>query len=170
MAQYVNDTKAGKSISAYIILDKKGKLVGKILASFTDTSLGGRCLVNVFDWTPEAEADYETNKRTFQQATRNGCGYDKFTSALDGLTFGPYVLSDHCSSDPATKAKIDKLMADYNLAMDREQDTVNWNDRAKKIGVSFANWSRECNRWTSLYKESGIKYLEAMGYQVVQAI
>ena len=73
MTKYVTDTKAGKSLSAYVILNKKGQHVATVRAHFSD---GGTCLVNV-----------HCDKDGFQRATAGGYGYDKFTAALSGLDY-----------------------------------------------------------------------------------
>lgn len=89
MVKYVSDTKAGKSVSAYVILNKKGEHVATVKAHFSD---GGTCLVNVHD-----------DKAGFQSATARGYGYDKFTSALSGMTIDGHTMTNHCATSGAPK-------------------------------------------------------------------
>lgn len=81
MTNYVSDKAAVKSVSAYVILSPKGKHVATVKAHWGDST----CLVNVHD-----------DLAGFQYARASGGGYDKFTSALSGLTIDGHKMSDHC--------------------------------------------------------------------------
>lgn len=197
--KYVTETKAGKSISAYVILNKSGKQVATVRAHFSD---GGTCLVNVWDnATPE-----------MQHATASGYGYDKFTSALSGMTIDGHSLSNHSSRDGApkppkgrvtfprdykprkgyslanfahvSKATGGRLYIDHwrDLACDAmgvarpesaHMDLTDWEVIQEKAFQLESEWkvSDDCESgYTDCYKESGLKYLEAIGYRVMKAI
>lgn len=140
--KYVSDTAAAKSISAYVILNKKGELVAKVQAHFSD---GGTCTVNVFDW----------HGKGFQRATASGYGYDKFAAALSGLEIDGVKIVDHGNS-AKQEYKCDKT----------------GRPRGKKLppDVSGANYSSETKDFTSWYIEPGLRRLEKRGYTVIQAI
>jgi hypothetical protein len=163
-AKQVRETKAGKSISAYVILRKNGTEVATVQAHFSD---GGNCLVNVWnfgDGNPQAQDG-------LQRGTAGGYGYDKFTAALSGLKIDGHELTNHCDG----RKKMPK---------------GGWKRDAKPPkGWSFANCSRftadgepvshesqdkegDTAYWayTSCYRESGLDYLKALGYRVIQAI
>jgi hypothetical protein len=157
--KYVQDTAAGKSISAYIVL-KNGKEVATIRAQFSN---GGTCLVNVFsmDGTP------------FQHGKASGYGYDKFTAAISGLTVDGITLSDHCGRDEKTE----KLLKAYRKACEKIGEVQyggdfqkSWNKKAAKLGATFANWNRDNSGYSSLHIASGLDRLKMLGYQVIQAI
>ncbi len=148
--KYVTDTKAGKSVSAYVIL-KKGKHIATVRASFSD---GGTCLVNVHD-----------DKAGFQHGTAGGYGYDKFTAALRGLSIDGVEMNDHCGRN----GRSERMLKAYTAAP-APIDQKAWDDKAKKIGARFANWQQEAGRYSSLHLESGLDKLKALGYTVLQAI
>ncbi len=160
MTNYVTDTAAGKSISAYVIL-KNGKEVATVRASYSN---GGTCLVNIFhmDGTP------------FQYKRARGYGYDKFTAALSGLTIAGIELSDHCGRDENTE----KLLKAYRKACEKLGGEVqyagdfqkSWNKKAAKFGASFANWNRDNTGFSSLHIASGLDRLRMAGFTVIQAI
>jgi len=69
-SKYVRETKAARSISAYVVL-KDGEHVATINGYHTE----GACVVNVFDFKGKG----------FQYGRATGYGYDKENAALDGL-------------------------------------------------------------------------------------
>lgn len=195
--KYVCDTKAGKSISAYIVLNKKGEHVATVKAHFSD---GGTCLVNVHD-----------NKAGFQSATASGYGYDKLTSALSGLTIDGHALTNHCARDGAPKppkgrktfprdAKPRKgyQFANYTAFSRETGRTIFRNDWIEKayvaLGIADATDEEKSARWDDVaamahdletawrksddceagysdcYRLSGLDYLKAIGYRVLQAV
>lgn len=149
----VRETNAGKSISAYVILNRKGEHVATVQAHFADS---GRVTVDIWHTAHDEEKPWTS----LQQGSAGGYGYDKFTAALSGLIVDGHKLTDHCG-ESATPPKGRKT----------------WPQGAKPPqGFSFANWinaDRSENGeegWTSCYRLEGLRYLEAIGYRVIQAI
>lgn len=199
VTKYVADTKAGKSISAYVILNKKGDQVAIVRAHFSD---GGTCTVNVFDNASDG----------IQHATASGYGYDKFGHALSGLSIDGHKMSDHCSRDGAPKPPKGRVSfpADYNprkgyklanygsfsRATGNAVHNYTFRDRAEKESgfsdIPRTAWtddqwaqvselaeklekewrdSDDCEKgYSDCYRESGLEYLKALGYRVIQAI
>lgn len=195
-SNYVTDTAAGKSISAYIVLNKKGVHVATVRASWSNS---GNCLVNVHD-----------DKDGFQSAKRGGGGYDKFASALSGMTIDGHVMNDHCGMSlslpkgknlfpsgfkvpkgyhlanywersRATGKRLNKFdfedTARKNLGFDNSGaenlDETRYDQFALEREKLFQAWrdSDDCERgYSSCFRESGLKFLEAIGYRVIQAI
>ena len=144
MTSRVYDTAAGRKISAYVILNKKGECVATVQAHYGDA-----VLVNVMD-----------NKSGFQSQRASGCGYDMFTSALAGMTIDGHELTDHCGTTGAPKPP-------------RGRKTWPRDAKCKR-GYSFANFVSATDTtpsgWGSCYRLEGLKYLEAFGYKVHKAI
>lgn len=199
MTKYVSDTSAAKSVSAYIILNRKGEHVATVKAYFGN---GGSCLVNVHD-----------DKAGFQYARASGYGYDKFTAALRGLTIDGHKLTDHCgeSINPPRgkpcfldgyKPRKGFQLANYgqwertDSGQWERRDSYHWRDMAvaqwrADTGAEESDWPSDDYDWRkiaadlvreaesagklisgygSCFRESGLKYLEAIGYRVIQAI
>jgi hypothetical protein len=158
MAKYVTDTAAGKSVSAYIVLNKQHKQVATVRAHFGNS---GNCFVNIFD-----------NTIGFQYGSASGYGYDKFTAALSGLVIDGIELHDHCGHD----SKTHKLLKAYHRATETKpfayagDEHKAWLKKAEKLGASFANWDTKANRYMSLHIASGLDRLKMAGYTVIQAI
>ena len=135
----VRETAAGSSIRAIVIMRGK-RHVATVQAHY------GNSRVSVDVW--------HTDGTPLQQASASGYGYDKFTSALSGLTIDGHTITDHCGArkKPPRGAKV-------------------WPSDAKAPrGYRFANWSAELGGYRDCYRESGLKYLEAIGYTVIDAI
>lgn len=159
MSKYVQDTKAAQSLSAFIILNKKGKVVAKVQAYYADS---GGVLINVFDYT---------GKHEFQYGKASGYGYDKFTSALSGLIIDGHTMADHCGRVPECESKSAKLQKAYILDNRHYQECFKeYEEKAAKIGAKFASWSSEKGKFTSLHFVGGLNRLELLGYTVLQAI
>lgn len=199
MGKYVSETKAGKSVSAWLILNRKGEYVAKVLAHYSDS---GVCLVNVFDKTAG-----------FQHATAGGYGYDKFHSALSGMSIDGHRMTDHCSRDNAPKKPkgcklyprefkapkgyslvnytrvsrstgncfyryhwIDKAKAELGFTKDNlenNNDAGIWESIRQKAFDLEITWqaSDDCETgFSDCYRESGLSYLESIGYRVYQLI
>lgn len=134
----VRETKSGKEIAAWIILNKKNQHVATVQAYY-----GNRVQVDVWHMTGDTK---------LQQGSASGYGYDKFTAALSGLIIDGHKMTDHCG------ARIDN------------KEGV-WPYEAKpKKGYHFANYSQEKGGYTSCYRLSGLDYLKAFDYKVIQAI
>lgn len=199
MSKFVSDTAAGKSLSAYVILNPKGQHVATVKAHFSNA---GVCLVNV-----------HCTRDGFQYARASGYGYDKFTAALSGLTIDGHKMSDHCSKDGAPKPPRGRVtfpsghkprkgyaLANYasvSRKTGRAVHSYHWIDEAKAaLGYSpalleksddAAVWDAICERaaelekawrasddceqgYTSCYRLSGLDYLKDLGYRVIQAV
>jgi hypothetical protein len=86
------------NVSAYIVLDKAGEHVGTIRFSYPRDGMGKlQCLAA--DWVAErprkadGEADF-TNWTPWQYGWASGCGYDKRTAAIGGMTIGTVTFAD----------------------------------------------------------------------------
>lgn len=147
----VRETQVGKSIKAYVILNRKGEYVAKVQAHFADS---GRVTVDVWD-----------ANRPLQQGSASGYGYDKFSAALSGLTIDGHTMSDHCgvAKNPPRGRKtfpVDaKAPKGYTFANFVSAE------RAKDYGAKEGE-----EGWLSCYRLEGFRYLEALGYRVIQAI
>lgn len=175
--KYVSETNAGKSISAFIVLDKTGKQVAKIQVFY-----GSTVLVNV--WAQQLDGLWGN----IQIGRAGGYGYDKFTAALSGMEIMGIKLNDHCGQDNKTKA----ILKNYIKAVKEGKPTEKYMLQAKKIGAHFANYStyfkvdgkyienynfegdKETTEKTmfynSLYYSSGLDRLRDLGFTVLQAI
>jgi len=162
--KYVGDTKAGKSIQAWIILDKRGREIACVRSHYSD---GGACLVNVFNY---GETNKSAKTKGFQSATAGGYGYDKFTAALSRMEIDGIKLGNHCeySKKPPANGvwpKDFKAPKGWHLANYRESETVEADGGYKRVPLP----PEKCG-YTSLYRADGLKYLEAIGYRVLKAI
>lgn len=144
----VRETKAGLSISAYVVL-KKGKPVATVNAHFSNA---GTCTVDV--WAIGHE---------LQQGKAGGYGYDKFASALSGMVIDGVTLTDHCGKD----SKSQRILKNYLKGTINQEQA---DKLAKKAGARFANHSKETGKYSSLHILAGLDRLELMGYTVITAI
>ena len=162
MVKLVSETKAGKSISAYVIMQGYCQ-VATVRAHFGDT---GRVLVNVWQDNDacmrcaeatgmEVDPREACERFAFQHASASGHGYDKFTAALAGLWIDGHQLSDHCAVEMVPASA----------------DTGVWPaGYTAPIGYTLANWSGERAGWLNCYRLPSLDYLKDRGYAVVQAI
>lgn len=102
------------------------------------------------------------DSRTCTGGYASGYGYDKFTAALSGLTIDGRKLTDHCGQDDYSKALLKRAK---RLSYDECRALLS---KGKARGYQFANWTSE--GWGSCYKLSGLDYLRALGYVVIQAL
>jgi hypothetical protein len=158
MTKYVRDTAAGKSISAYVIL-RDGIEVATVNVHYGNS----RVLVNIFQSDQAAKAcaaalneksHVAPSKYVFQKGAAGGYGYDKYTAAISGCIIDGHKITNHC---------------DERLALPRGRQAFGPRFKAP-AGYHVANWSQRLNGWTDCYREPGLKYLEAIGYTVIQAI
>lgn len=213
MAIQARETSAGKSISAWVILNKKGVHVATVNAHYGN---GGRVSVDVWNIgtaavgnsfaiarangrisdadlakrigkapdyykTEESRVDWAAyDAMGMQQSAAGGYGYDKFAAALSGLIIDGHTMADHCGQVPEAEKARAALMRQYckfhdysgerARAAEKGWDRAYWDNRAARIGTSFANYSSEKGRFDSLHFTSGLERLRALGYKVIQAI
>lgn len=148
----VRETAAGKAISAYIVLRADGTHVATVQAFH-----GGSCQVDVWNFGPDnPTAAKRDAARDFgpQQYRAGGYGYDKFAAALAGVEIDGHHLTDHCGG-----------------SLKPPEGATGWpRDATAPAGYHFANWNRDRDEWGDCYRHAGLKYLEALGYRVIQAI
>lgn len=217
--QQVRETSAGKAISAYVILNRKGDKVAIVQAFhgnattvniWQDSESAKRCHAAALKggYKLPAPSRYDETGFQFQEARASGYGYDKFTSSLGGLWIDGLRLADHCGEtlkrpkrgywlksdkiprgfctanygtfETATGARVDSFhWRDVALAAWRAENTgqepegeawqlVEYNARRLAAEAESAGVTQE--GYSSCYKESGLKYLEAFGYRVINAI
>lgn len=184
MAKQVRETTAGGAISAYVVLNKKGQHVATVNAHFGN---GGRVSVDVWNIGEAVGRCYQTAAKLgklsrasidggqdsawslfgLQQSSASGYGYDKFAAALAGLIIDGHTLANHCGQVPEAEKARAALLKRYAKA-DNIGDGRAWDEKAKRIGARFANWRD--GRYQSLHFETGLRRLETLGYQVIQAI
>lgn len=197
MSKYVRDTKAGKSISAYVILNKKGQKVATVQAHYSDS---GAVLVNVWD----------DQTGGVQSARADGYGYDKFTAALSGMVIDGHTMSNHCGSGGVPKMPKGRNTYPQDFKTKPGYSFANWVSVSRETGrkvygsdfteralavlgrearpdMSESDWkavtskaqelesewraSDDCETgWGSCFRKSGFDYLKALGYRVIQAI
>jgi hypothetical protein len=148
---YVRETKAGKSIGAYVVLRADGTEVATVQIHFAD---GGTVTVNIWhegDNNPTREAREKAKEYGPSIGKARGYGYDKRTAALAGLEIDGHKLTDHCGAQ-----------------LDRPESGFFPHDFKAPPGYSLANYTEQGYR--SCYRESGLDYLKAIGYRVIQAI
>jgi hypothetical protein len=145
-------------------LNRKGDEVATVRAHFGNS----RVFVNVF-----------CRKDGFQYGAASGYGYDKLTAALSGLTIDGHKLTDHCGDRlPLPRGKPCfpsdyKPRKGYSLAnygtwsksTGQRLDSYHWRDMAEA-----ASRGELVSGYSDCYREAGLKYLEAIGYRVLQAI
>lgn len=153
MTKRVNETTAGKSVSAWVILDRKGVQIGRVQAYFANS---GGVTVDVLLWGDDvtkrtAEAmgyafgdddkittyngkptrhagEYAYKVAGVQSGRAGGYGYDKFTAALSGLFICEHQMSNHCGA--RMKRPKGRLWQDSDKA------------RLAKKGYRLSNWSQ----------------------------
>lgn len=211
MTKQARETTAGKSISAWVILNKKGQHVATVNAHY---SSGGRVSVDVWNIGEAVQRSFSTARLTgaisdakatqtaakapdyytddasrldwaayqlcgMQQSSAGGYGYDKLTAALARLVIDGHTMADHCGQVPEAEKARAALMRQYCKAHDGKEHFADmarvnarreWDKKAARIGASFANYTTEKERFTSLHFTSGLDRLTALGYTVIQAI
>jgi hypothetical protein len=166
MTKYVRETAAGKSISALVILNPKGKHVATVQAYYGNS---GRVLVNVWH-------AYQKGKETpeMQHASAGGYGYDKFTAALSGLIIDGHTMSNHCSREGAPKYPKGRNSFPSDFKPPKGYSLANWADGSKTYPDTGARvhsrLAPDESGYSDCYRKEGLKYLEAIGYQVITAI
>jgi hypothetical protein len=148
----VRESNAAKSLTVYVIMKGNWKVATvHVLHGST-----GKVSLDIWEAEKAREKSHKASNGKCpdygpQQATAGGYGYDKETAALAGLYIDGHLLTDHCS----------RLGAPKRTSYPRDY---------LKRGYHTANWCKELNGYSDLYRDSGLKYLEAFGYNVIRAI
>lgn len=162
MTKQVRETAAGQSISAYIVLNKKGQHVATVQMHY------GSSAVTVDIWHEAS------NHCPLQQGRASGYGYDKRTAALSGLVIDGHVMTDHCSREGAPR--IPKGLKRYpsDFKVKPGYSLANYQSRFITFGFDPTLHEREGfegnDGYESCYRLPGLEYLSAIGYRVLQAI
>jgi hypothetical protein len=172
MVQYVRETAAGRSISAWVIL-KGSREVATVQSHYSN---GGRVLVNVWQ---ESEAAQRSEKAAirdgvklkpeeyrepmrFQAASAGGYGYDKFTAALSGLYIDGFRMSDHTSGRGAPKPPKGRKTYPVRYVPPKGYTVANF--------VPADRSPDGADGYLSCFRMEGLRFLEARGYRVIQAL
>jgi hypothetical protein len=157
MTKRVSETAAGRSISALIVLRKNGEHVATVQIHY------GESVVSVDIWNhvprrgrpnPTREAMDKARDWNPSHGRAGGYGYDKLTAALAGLEIDGIRLSDHCGECLPYPRGLDHFPEGFK----------------PPAGFRLANYRREVGGWVSCYRDPGLRFLEARGYRVIQAI
>lgn len=181
MTKSVFDTKAAQDLSAWVVLKGK-KQVGRIIAHYGRS----RVTVEVHDYSGKSE-------NTVQRDFASGYGYDKFTSALSGMTLDGVKFTNHCGEQikktSRNSVKGNVMQGDYmretrlfprDYKPRKGYSLANWASGEKRVANhnedgSFSHWTtEECENaiegYSNCYRRAGIDILRDLGYTVIQAI
>lgn len=86
------------NVAGYVVLDSTGEHIGTVRFSYPRDG-AGRLVALVANWAAERPKDENglgdfTNWTPWQYGTANGCGYDKATAAISGMTIGACTVQD----------------------------------------------------------------------------
>ena len=128
-----------------------------------------RCAVKI----APASRDYTADDFRFTFGKASGCGYDRKTAALSGLVIDGHPITDHCSRQGAPigpdngrfptgyePPKGFRLSNWFRVDHSRD-DRGRYNESALPDG-----WEG----YADCYRDSGLGFLSAIGYRVIQAI
>ena len=190
MSNQVRETAAGKSLSAYVVLNRKGRHVATVHAHYSN---GGTCTVDV--WNHGDDATERTAKAMgykldnvgtiiegkstgqhaykvagLQQGRAGGGGYDKFAAALSGMLIDGHKLNDHCGVRLAPPKGRLWQDSDRPKLAKKGFGLSNWSSANSTNGYGRQGVPADAAGWTDAYRAEGLKYLEAIGYRVINAI
>ena len=161
----IEDNAAFSRVGVKLVMHpKKPGKYAKILTAYPKDG-AGRLTVYIVDGFAD--------RLTTQKGTAGGYGYDKFVAALSSMTIDGHSLTDHAGQDEISK----KLLKAYGKARLAGAAGDKVYQKARKLGYSFTNWSQaggyQPNKWEgyqSCYREPGLDYLKALGYQVIDVL
>lgn len=160
----IEDCAAFARVRVKVVTHPKKSGHARILCAYPEQR-AGRLTVYIVDGFGE--------RFTTQKGTAGGYGYDKLTAALSSMTIDGHSLTDHCGQDETSA----KLLKAYGKARKDGEDGKKVEDKARKAGYSFTNWTSvggyQPNDWDgyqSCYREPGLDYLRAIGYQVLDIL
>lgn len=184
MSKYVNETAAGRAVSAKIIM-KNGKVVATVQVH---QGASGNVLVNIFQQgdavarslkaaqkdKAKVQTDAYGQAMHFQSASAGGYGYDKETAALVGLYIDGHRMTDHCSRVGAPKPPKGRKLYPRDFKTPRGYSLANYVPQFITFGFNpekhpNPNYDGE-EGYGSCFRDSGLKYLEALGYKILTAI
>ena len=87
------------------------------------------------------------------RGSAGGWGYDKFTAAISGCVIDGHQLCNHSG---------ERLPLPECGFFER--------DFVPPKGYSLANWRKDVGGWGDCYKNSGLDYLYALGYQIISVL
>lgn len=132
MTKQVRETAAGQSISATVVLNKKGEHVATVQAHYSNagrvtvdvwsTSVGLEGMCKRADLWAKLPTDKDYKSGAFdlwslQQGSAGGYGYDKHAAALAGLIIDGHTIADHCGQVPEAEKARAALLRAYRRAV-----------------------------------------------------
>lgn len=189
MTKQVRETAAGKSISAYVILNPKGEHVATVQAHFSDGgtvtvdawSMGGdksaEKIARAMGYEIDAEGRLASGKHkgewpykvaNLQQGRAGGGGYDKFTAALSGMVIDGHRMSNHCEG--GKKPPKGRKAWPSDAKPPKGYSFSNYRTHGYNAAGERVELAAEEQGYASCYRREGFEYLRALGYTVIQAI
>ncbi len=148
------EMKAAKAVGCYVIM-KGARFVAKVQ---THRSAAGVMQVDVWqDYKAATRSTKAAGRATlmvYQSARAGGGGYDKFTACLAGMWVDGHKLADHCGE---------------SLKPPKGSTVFPFGFKTPK-GYTLANPGLEIEGYRNCYKQAGLRYLEALGYNVIEGI
>lgn len=147
-----HDFAATKRISAYVVLHPEKGWVATIRAHHGESMVYAECVAKGVD--------------RVQIGRASGYGYDKLTAAIDEFIIDGYMLTDHCAGRLPLPEGADVFPREF----------------VPPPGYHMANFVSSARRadhglrpggpdgWLDCYKQSGLRYLEDLGYDVRQIV
>ena len=140
----VRETKAGKAISAFIVM-RGARQVATVQAHYSDA---GVVTVDVFQHGASAEksakaAGVPVESMYWQHGRAGGYGYDKLTAALSGLYVDGVEILDHSRSDKKAQNLSRRYEKAISEAVGPMCDQINkaFEEKARRIGAAPANFT-----------------------------
>lgn len=198
MKKQVRDTAAGKSLSAYVVLNKRRQHVATVNAHFSNANV---CTVDVWNHGDDTAARClgtalqtgAVTQRALQDAILSAPDYcldharrenwaachffslqqsrgGDLYDALAGLIVDGHTLNYHRQTPPELRKKTTALLEAYKRAHRKGAPTrATFEEKAERMGAHFANWITG-NGYTDIYHHAGFERLRGLGYDVIQAL